>query len=1337
MKAMPGKRIWAVVLALSMLLTLIPVAVPVEAEAVSGVNSLTCADFISNPIPQKYIDTMMRYYINSSTTLQNTLNNGLSVVFMFEGGSDNYWNGTTYGGYGTTRNQAVVIVVKKDSSGNAYIAYYCENCSSIPDQPTQCTQGVGNSGSTTLMDGTYSFYTWNHTGPYGAFQINVNKGYYTPTTLLNGQVLGASGINIHTRSTNLAYSGNGVWSAGCQVIGSGAYTGNEFNQFMKVVAGISFNVWKDYYNKSFNTISTGTTKGYYVVDRQLGMMDINGNQFGSGSLIQLYNATALNNIAAASTNARNKAGFSLEYKNQCTRYASYCKLEVIEDQVELRAQPCSAGTDAGSTLIEYVNTGDSLTATGIYQNGYGNYWYEVITSSGEPGYVYAGNVKYIDDIISDLVLTGAVPPNGHVQGTTFYVNGTVKTTYNELSSVACWIYSGFGTEGEIATGQSEKPSTNTYVLKGSTVDDDTWMGALALGNYTYQITGIYTNYYATSPTTLESNTGTLELMNEYFAVIPASADQSACVHTNTTHALQQSTCVSSGNSVTVCSTCGLITESVTSGGHSYGDWSVSIQPGCTQTGVETRTCTACGDVDSRSVAAAGHTYTSETHPATCVQYERIEYTCSDCGHKYSIYANELMTQWMDTKPEGIAPGDLETKEQYRYSDYETLVTNTSFLEGYTLVSKEWVKTGGATEKYVPAWAEGFDTGDSITDEFGILKIAASETTNSKTVIDSDLLVGYIYYHWCRGTYANGPINRFTSPTKSGEYVAHHAFYKDLADFDPTVQEHASDNSIVYPNADCCTDSHWYYYFPVYAQTYSRYTARYTYERWTDYTDWSDEAVTASDTRKVETRTVYRYSDAKLGDHAWAEGVCTVCGKVCEHSYENRLCTICGMEEPIKDYYLFGFIDGANYGCESDYQTIGKYLFVDGKLVVTFQKDSYVGVKSGDNEKWYMTDGWQGTDKTSVTLYDAANLESSEKFFVPGGVELTFTLRENEDETVTLSYEITYVPIVPTLSGKSVALAFEDEIFINVYFEATDLGDLGTEDMGLVSWSTARSDGTVDNAEGKTEGAIIHEASGYYRVRTQGIPAKKLGDTVYFKIYLRQADGSYIYSKLYNYSPKTYAQGILSSAKYSEEMKALAVAMVNYGAAAQEYFNYKPYDLVNSFLTDGQKAMVEDYRSEMVSGLNYADKTKLGIFTNSGGFTKRSTSISFDGAFAINYYFEPTYVPDGSMIMYYWTQADYNAAATLTPANATGKVVMKDPSQYKATVEGIAAKDIDRTVYISAGYMSDGVSYCTGVLAYSIGAYCVSKAASATDMQSFAAATAVYGYYAKAYLYDEA
>ena len=315
MRHIRTRRSFAVILALCLLLTMLPFHYAVEAEAAVNLNSLTCSGFISNSTARNYIDTMMRYYINNNSNLQNTLNNGLSVVFMFEGGSDNYWNGYTYGGYGTTRNQAVVIVVQLDSSGNAYIPYYCENCSSIPDDPTWCTYNVAHNGSTTLMDGIYSFYTWNHTGPYGAFQVNVGQGYYTPTNYPNGQILGASGINIHTRTTNTAYSGSGSWSAGCQVIGSGSGTGNEFNQFMKVVAGINFNVFIDYYSKTFNTISTGTTKGYYVVDRQLGMMGRDGTKYGSGSLINLYNTTALSNITSYSTNDKNNANFEYAESN--------------------------------------------------------------------------------------------------------------------------------------------------------------------------------------------------------------------------------------------------------------------------------------------------------------------------------------------------------------------------------------------------------------------------------------------------------------------------------------------------------------------------------------------------------------------------------------------------------------------------------------------------------------------------------------------------------------------------------------------------------------------------------------------------------------------------------------------------------------------------------------------------------------------------------------------------------------------------------------------------------------------------------------------------------------
>ena len=104
-----------------------------------------------------------------------------------------------------------------------------------------------------------------------------------------------------------------------------------------------------------------------------------------------------------------------------------------------------------------------------------------------------------------------------------------------------------------------------------------------------------------------------------------------------------------------------------------------------------------------------------------------------------------------------------------------------------------------------------------------------------------------------------------------------------------------------------------------------------------------------------------------------------------------------------------------------------------------------------------------------------------------------------------------------------------------------------------------------------------------------------------------------------------------------------------------------------------------------------------------------------------------------MTLFYWTEADYNAAATLSPNNATGKFSLSGNNVFGGIVEGIPAQDLDDTIYVVAGYRANGVSYCTGVLPYSIGAFCVSQAASGSDaIKPLAASIAVYGYYAKAY-----
>ena len=105
--------------------------------------------------------------------------------------------------------------------------------------------------------------------------------------------------------------------------------------------------------------------------------------------------------------------------------------------------------------------------------------------------------------------------------------------------------------------------------------------------------------------------------------------------------------------------------------------------------------------------------------------------------------------------------------------------------------------------------------------------------------------------------------------------------------------------------------------------------------------------------------------------------------------------------PGMNYYLAGYINGADYGIESDAANLGDYQFENGKLTVTFTEDSYVLVKNSNNTL-YQTKGFV-KEGTSTTLYNASTLgASADKFMVPAGT-VTFTLVDNGDDTFTLSY----------------------------------------------------------------------------------------------------------------------------------------------------------------------------------------------------------------------------------------------------------------------------------------------------------------------------------------------
>jgi hypothetical protein len=324
-------------------------------------------------------------------------------------------------------------------------------------------------------------------------------------------------------------------------------------------------------------------------------------------------------------------------------------------------------------------------------------------------------------------------------------------------------------------------------------------------------------------------------------------------------------------------------------------------------------------------------------------------------------------------------------------------------------------------------------------------------------------------------------------------------------------------------------------------------------------------------------------------------------------------------------------------------------------------------------------------------------------------------------------------VMPTLANAGVTLSFEDEILVNFYYTVQNSEDVVS--TGLMVFYT--DPGTIDiaKADDVYDSARYIEASGKYIVTTNGIAAKEMGDDRYYVVYAVLEDGTYAYSIMYQYSPKKYAMSRLKNST-NEEMKTLCVALLNYGAAAQLFFDYRTDDLMNSELTAAQQAMVKPYSTDLLVGAVPADPGKVGAFTQTAaGFSKRSASVSFESAFMINYYFTPDRSVKGDVTFYYWSAEDYAAANELTVQNATGTMVMKAMSDgsYSAQVTGIAAKQIDSTYYVCAVYTSCGNTYCTGIIAYSLSRYCNNSAYSTdTDMQNLAKATAVYGYHAATY-----
>ena len=196
--------------------------------------------------------------------------------------------------------------------------------------------------------------------------------------------------------------------------------------------------------------------------------------------------------------------------------------------------------------------------------------------------------------------------------------------------------------------------------------------------------------------------------------------------------------------------------------------------------------------------------------------------------------------WSTTAYTESATRNVESKVQYRYRDKQTTTSTNSSLSG-------WTRTG-STIKYGSwsSWSGWKETKESST---------------ATKDVQVDTRTAYKYQHYCDGKGNMAPFENYSSYAKYGPHVLYFTKKQPISRYSSvkSLKKYPITNNL----SKCPKGMRDYYYMGTVTQYDCRSRSKttvYSYEKWGNYSDWSDTVYTASSTRQVEKRTVYRYRD---------------------------------------------------------------------------------------------------------------------------------------------------------------------------------------------------------------------------------------------------------------------------------------------------------------------------------------------------------------------------------------------------------------------------------------------------------------------------------------------
>ncbi|WP_448915237.1 leucine-rich repeat protein, partial [Eubacterium ramulus] len=187
------------------------------------------------------------------------------------------------------------------------------------------------------------------------------------------------------------------------------------------------------------------------------------------------------------------------------------------------------------------------------------------------------------------------------------------------------------------------------------------------------------------------------------------------------------TCTEKGYTTYTCKNCGdsYVADEVEVLGHDLGEWTVSKEASCTESGEKVRKCSRCAYSETEEIEATGHDYEAVVTDPTCTEKGYTTYTCKVCGDSYVSEEVEALGhdlgEWTVSKEASCIEAGEKVRKCSRcdYSeteeieaighDYEAVMTAPTCTEaGYTTYT---CKVCGDTYVVDEVKALGHDLGE--------------------------------------------------------------------------------------------------------------------------------------------------------------------------------------------------------------------------------------------------------------------------------------------------------------------------------------------------------------------------------------------------------------------------------------------------------------------------------------------------------------------------------------------------------------------------------------------------------------------------------------------------